>query len=63
MLIITTSMRLINVKEDRRGNQEWTIQRHWQHWAHKAQNEDKKKHTHTQKTKNKSKWALPKKWC
>jgi len=18
-----------------KGNQEWTIQRHWQHWAHK----------------------------
>ena len=24
-----------------RGNQEWTIQRHWQHWAHKTQDEDK----------------------
>jgi len=22
------------------GNQEWTIQRHWQHWVHKTQNED-----------------------
>jgi hypothetical protein len=22
------------------GNQEWTIQRHWQHWAHKTQDED-----------------------
>jgi hypothetical protein len=21
----------INVRENRRGNQEWTIQRHWQH--------------------------------
>ena len=27
----------INVKEIRRDNQEWTIQRHWQHWAHKTQ--------------------------
>jgi hypothetical protein len=26
-----------------RGNQEWTIQRHWQHWAHKTQDEDKLK--------------------
>ena len=23
----------INVRENRRGNYEWTIQRHWQHWA------------------------------
>jgi hypothetical protein len=22
-------------------NQEWTIQRQWQHWAHKTQYEDK----------------------
>ena len=28
-------------KEYRRGNQEWTIQRNWQHWAHKTQDEDK----------------------
>jgi hypothetical protein len=24
-----------------RGNQEWTIQRNWQHWEHKTQDEDK----------------------
>ena len=30
----------INVKETRRGNQEWTIQIHWQHWVHKTQDED-----------------------
>ena len=23
----------INVRENRRGNQEWTIQRTWQHWV------------------------------
>ena len=23
-------------RENRRGNEEWTIQRHWQHWAHKT---------------------------
>jgi hypothetical protein len=23
------------------GNQEWRIQIHWLHWAHKTQNEDK----------------------
>ena len=27
----------INVRENRSGNQEWTIQRHWQHWVHKTQ--------------------------
>ena len=27
----------INVRENRRDNQEWTIQRHWQRWAHKTQ--------------------------
>jgi len=35
-------------------NQEWTIQGNWQHWIHKTQDEDKKKHetTHTtQKSK------------
>ena len=35
----------INVREKRSGNQQWTIQRHWQHWAHKAQDEDKLKNT------------------
>ena len=24
-----------------RGHQEWTIQRHWQHWVHKTQDKDK----------------------
>ena len=31
----------INVRENRRRNQEWTIQNHWQHWVHKTQDEDK----------------------
>ena len=35
----------INVRENRTGNQEWTIQKNWQHWAHKTQNGDKKKTT------------------
>ena len=30
----------INVRENRRGNQEWTIQRNYQHWVHKTQDED-----------------------
>ena len=28
------------VRENRRGNQEVTIQRHRQHWPHKTQDED-----------------------
>jgi hypothetical protein len=31
----------INVRQTPRGNQDWRIQRHWQHWAHKTQDEDK----------------------
>ena len=31
----------IQVRENRRGNQEWTTQRDWQHWVHKTQDEDK----------------------
>jgi hypothetical protein len=32
-----------NVRENQMGNEEWTMQRHWQHWAHK---------TKTNKTEN-----------
>jgi hypothetical protein len=32
---------LLNVREHRKRIQEWAIQRHWQHWAHKSQDEDK----------------------
>ena len=31
----------INVSENRRSNQEWTIQRKWQHCVHKTQDKDK----------------------
>ena len=34
----------INVKEYRRGNQKWTIQRNWQHWV---------RYTRRRKTKQK----------
>ena len=27
----------INVRENRRDNQEWEIQKNWQHWIHKTQ--------------------------
>ena len=29
----------INARVNRRGNQEWTIQRHGQHWTYKTQDE------------------------
>ena len=38
----------INVREDRRDNQEWTIQRHWQHLG--TQDVDKQKHDIENKT-------------
>ena len=28
----------IHVRDNQKGNQEWTIQRHWKHWVHKTQN-------------------------
>jgi hypothetical protein len=28
-------------RENRRDNQEWSIQRHSHHWSHKTKNEDK----------------------
>jgi hypothetical protein len=28
--------RKINIRENGMSNQEWTIQRHWQHWASKT---------------------------
>jgi hypothetical protein len=40
-----TALRQINVSENQRGNKEWTIQRHWQHWTHKTQPLDKKNTT------------------
>jgi hypothetical protein len=36
-----TGRKQLNVRENRRGFQEWRIQRHWQHWVHKAQDENK----------------------
>jgi len=38
----------INVRENRKGNQEWTIQRNWHHWVHKTQDEDKATNNTTQ---------------
>ena len=39
------------IRESRRGNQEWTIQRRWQHCVHKTHDEDKQNNKKTQKTK------------
>ena len=33
----TQDKRHINVRENQRVNQEWTIHRHWQHLEHKTQ--------------------------
>ena len=44
----------INLTENRRANQEWTIQRHWQYWIHKTRNKDKKRKK--EKTHNTENW-------
>jgi hypothetical protein len=37
----------MNIREKRRrGNQEWTIQKNWQHWVHKTQEEGKQNKNH-----------------
>ena len=43
--IYMISIYKINFRENRGGNQEWTIQRNWQHWVHKTQDEGKKTKT------------------
>jgi len=38
-------MKIINVRENRRHNQEWIIQKHWQRWAQDTeQRPTKQKH-------------------
>jgi hypothetical protein len=37
---------LINVRENRRDNQELTIKRNTQHWVHKTQDEEKQSKNH-----------------
>ena len=37
---------VINIRENRRGDQKWTIQRHRQHWTHKTKDEDNKNIIH-----------------
>jgi hypothetical protein len=40
---------IIKVRETRIGSQEWTLQRIWQHWAHKPQDEAKQNTRHRMK--------------
>jgi hypothetical protein len=40
------------VRENRRGNHEWTIQRHWQHWGQDTNQRQTKQLNTTQKIKN-----------
>jgi hypothetical protein len=49
------------------GNQEWAVQRNWQHWVHKTQDENKQNkkhiticvgHHHTQETRRRKKPSL-----
>jgi hypothetical protein len=35
-----------------KGHQEWTIQRNWQHWVHKIQDEDKQNKNTLQKIRS-----------
>jgi len=40
----------IHVRENRKGNKEWTIQRNWQHWELMTQDEDKQNKKHNTET-------------
>ena len=42
----------INVRENRRGIQQWTMQRNWQHRVHKTQDEGKQIQNTTQHALN-----------
>ena len=45
----------------RRCNNKWTIQRHWQHWAHNAQDEDQLNNkTQHRKLERRAAWIPPK---
>ena len=46
-MLITVLTSIIEVREHRRELiKKWTIQRNWQHWAHKIQDEDKQNKNH-----------------
>ena len=51
------------LKRKPKGNKEWTIVRHWQHWLHKTQGEGQNKTNkdkHKEKTNTKQKQRTPK---
>ena len=61
--ISTLKYCLLNVRKNQSGNQEWTIQRHQQHWVHKTQDElnrQNKIQNTTQKAKKMSSTDPPK---
>jgi hypothetical protein len=43
-IIYLLEYKKINVREHRRGNQKWGIQRNWQHRVHKTKTNKTKKH-------------------
>jgi len=47
----------INIRENRKGNQEWTIQRHWQEWVHKTHDEDKQNKKIQHRKEKLKRWA------
>ena len=53
--IMTIRLLQINVRENRRGNPEWAIKKHWQHWIYQTQDEDTHKKRRKRKEKRKRK--------
>jgi hypothetical protein len=51
---ITPACPWLNIRENRKENHEWTIQRHWQHWTHKTEDEEKQNKNAIQTTKKMS---------
>ena len=51
----------MNVGENRRGNQEWTTQRHWQPSAHMTHDEDKQINARENRGGNQE-WTIKRHW-
>ena len=43
---VANYLKIINSRENRGGNKEWKIQRNWQHWIQKTQDEDEQNKIH-----------------
>jgi hypothetical protein len=53
----------VNIRENRKGNHEWTIQKHRQYCPHKTQNEDQQnKKTHNKVKEKDEKHGLHQKY-